>query len=131
MGNSPAYTAPAARRRMVNHFEELCVAVCFWPEKVISRAQLPMLLASVNGELFARLLFDWFGLALDDQAKLWFSFDGKELRAGRPVPQHPAGPQAGRGLRLGPVPPDGADRGANLLQRHEGKRTASGSQAVG
>jgi len=65
---------------MVNHFEELCVAVCFWPEKVISRAQLPMLLASVNGELFARLLFDWFGLALDDQAKLWFSFDGKELR---------------------------------------------------
>lgn len=67
-------------RHMVNHFEELCVAVCFWPEKAISRAQLPLLLARVDGELFARLLFDWFGLVLDDESKLWFSLDGKELR---------------------------------------------------
>lgn len=72
--------APATRRHMVNHFEELSVAVRFWPARAISRAQLPLLLASVNGELFARLLFEWFGLVVDEQAKLWFSLDGKELR---------------------------------------------------
>lgn len=75
---------------MVNHFEELCVAVCFWPEKAISRAQLPVLLARVDGELFARLLFDWLGLALDEQAKLWFSLDCKELR-GSIQPGHKRG----------------------------------------
>lgn len=79
-------------RHMVNHFEQLSVAVRFWPERAISRAQLPLLLVSVNGELFAKLLFDWFGLALSEEAKRWFSLDGKELRAGRPVPKHPAGP---------------------------------------
>ncbi len=97
MENPPACMAPATRRHMVNHrpatrFEELSVAVGFWPERAISRTQLPLLLANVNGELFARLLFGWFGLVLDEKAKRWFSLDGKELRAGRPEPQHPAGP---------------------------------------
>ena len=96
------------------------MAVRFWPQRAISRAQLPLLLASVNGELLARLLFGWFGLVLDEKAKLWFFLDGKELRAGRPVPQHPAGPQAdgtprGPSLRLGPSPPERAGRGADLL----------------
>jgi predicted transposase YbfD/YdcC len=77
-------------RHMVNHFEELCVAVCFWPERAISRAQLPLLLARVDGGLFARLLFDWFGLVLDEEAKLWFSLDGKELR-GSIQPGHKRG----------------------------------------
>ena len=77
-------------RHMVNHFEELCMAVCFWPEKAISRAQLPLLLARVDGELFARVLFEWFGLVLDEQAKLWFSLDGKELR-GSIQPGHKRG----------------------------------------
>lgn len=67
-------------RHMVNHFEALCSTVRFWPERVVSRAQLPLLLARVDGELLAQLLFDWFGLVLDDEAKLWFSLDGKELR---------------------------------------------------
>ncbi len=73
---------------MVNHFEGLCVAVQFWPKKAISRAQLPLLLAKVDGDIFAQLLFDWFGLVLSEEAKRWFAFDGKELRAGRPEPQH-------------------------------------------
>lgn len=77
-------------RHMVNHFEELCVAVCFWPDRAISRAQLPLLLADTNGEIFSRLLFDWFGLSLDEQIKNWFSVDGKELR-GSIQPGHKRG----------------------------------------
>jgi len=50
--------APATRRHMVNHFEALCVAVQFWPNKAISRAQLPLLLAKVDGDIFAQLLFE-------------------------------------------------------------------------
>lgn len=45
-------------RHMANRFETLCGAVQIWPERVISRAQLPLLLARVNGELLAQLLFD-------------------------------------------------------------------------
>lgn len=67
-------------RHMTHHFGALCDAVHFWPERMISRAQLPLLLAQVDGELFARLLFDWLGLVLDEHAKRWFSLDGKELR---------------------------------------------------
>jgi predicted transposase YbfD/YdcC len=51
-----------------------------WPDRVISRAQLPLLLAKVNGEVFTLLLFEWFGLVLSEEAKRWFAFDGKELR---------------------------------------------------
>ena len=38
------------------------------------------MLAKVNGVLFAKLLFDWFGLQLDAELKRWFALDGKELR---------------------------------------------------
>ena len=49
-------------------------------QRAISRAQLPLRLASVNGVLFAQLLFEWFGLTLDEEIKRWFALDGKELR---------------------------------------------------
>ena len=77
-------------RHMANRFETLCGAVQIWPERVISRAQLPLLLARVNGELLAQLLFDWFGLVLSAEAKGWFTFDGKELR-GSILPGHKRG----------------------------------------
>ena len=67
-------------RHMVNRFDALCSATQTWPDSVISRAQLPLLLAKVDGEVFARLLFAWFGLVLSEEAKRWFTFDGKELR---------------------------------------------------
>lgn len=67
-------------RHMVNHFEILCAATQQSHKKPISRAQLPLVLAKVNGVLFAQLLFDWFGLTLDADLKRWFALDGKELR---------------------------------------------------
>jgi len=67
-------------RHMVNHFEKLLDATQLTNRKPISRAQLPLLLARVNGLHFAQLLFEWFGFVLDEEQKQWFSLDGKELR---------------------------------------------------
>lgn len=66
---------------MLNHFESLLDATQLVDHKPISRAQLPLLLAKVNGSCFARLLFEWFNIILDEEQKRWFSLDGKELRA--------------------------------------------------
>ena len=67
-------------RHIVSKFEILCKATGQESAKPISRAQLPLLLAKVNGVLFAKLLFEWFGLELDADLKRWFGLDGKELR---------------------------------------------------
>ena len=56
-------------RHMVNHFEPLCEATQQVHPKPISRAQLPLLLAKVNGTLFAKLLFDWLGWTLNADQK--------------------------------------------------------------
>lgn len=67
-------------RHMANQFESLLVSTQRTDYKVISRAQLPLLLAKVNGLRFAQLLFEWFGFLLDEEQKGWFAVDGKELR---------------------------------------------------
>lgn len=67
-------------RHMTNQFESLLEATQLTEHKVISRAQLPILLAKVNGVLFAQLLFEWLGVVLHKEQKKWFSLDGKELR---------------------------------------------------
>jgi hypothetical protein len=65
---------------MSNQFDKLLQATQRTDLKPISRAQLPLLLAKVDGVRFAGLLFEWFGFVLDDEHKQWFSLDGKELR---------------------------------------------------
>jgi hypothetical protein len=77
-------------RHMVNHSHPLCQATHMTHHKVISRAQLPLLLAKVNGVIFAQLLFKWFGLRLDTEIKRWFALDGKDLR-GSIQPHHTRG----------------------------------------
>jgi hypothetical protein len=67
-------------RHMTNQFTNLLEAMQLTDHKPISRAQLPLLLANVNGALFAQLLFEWCGFILDEEQKQWFSLDGKELR---------------------------------------------------
>lgn len=67
-------------RHMVSKFDSLCQAIGQESAKPISRAQLPLLLAKVNGVLFANLLFEWFEIELDANLKRWFALDGKELR---------------------------------------------------
>lgn len=65
---------------MTNQFDSLLEATQRTDDKPISRAQLPLLLAKVNGLRFSQLLFEWFGFVLDEEQKQWFSLDGKELR---------------------------------------------------
>ena len=67
-------------RHMVNQFVPLCQLTQQVDKRPISRAQLPLLLAKVNGKLFAQLLFEWFGLSLEADQKRWFALDGKDLR---------------------------------------------------
>ena len=74
-------------RHIVNHFEALCRATQMTKQRAISRAQLPLLLSDVNEILFAELLFEWFGLTLNDDLKPWFAVDGRELR-GSIQPDH-------------------------------------------
>ena len=77
-------------RHIVNHFDALCATTQSKHKTAISRAQLPLLLAKINGVLFAELLFDWFGLTLDAETKRWFALDGKDLR-GSIEPGHTRG----------------------------------------
>ncbi|MBC3789214.1 putative transposase YbfD/YdcC [Spirosoma sp. LMG 31448] len=65
---------------MTNQFESLLEATQLTDHKVISRAQLPILLAKINGSRFTELLFEWFGFVLEENQKRWFAVDGKELR---------------------------------------------------
>ena len=56
-------------RHMINQFAPLCQLTQQLVKRPISRAQLPLLPAKVNGKLFAKLLFDWFGLSLEPDQK--------------------------------------------------------------
>ena len=72
-------------RHMTNQFDSLLLATQLTDHKPISRAQLPLLLAKVDGSYFAQLLFEWFGFVLMKSKKdagppVRFSLDGKELR---------------------------------------------------
>ncbi|WP_461137414.1 ISAs1 family transposase, partial [Spirosoma terrae] len=67
-------------RHMVNQFAPLCQLTGAAQSRPISRAQLPLLLAKVNLSLFAKLLFEWFGLDLSTLTGQWLAVDGKELR---------------------------------------------------
>ena len=67
-------------RHMVHHYPALRQATASTQPRVISRAQLPRLLAKVNLAVFNTLVFEWFGLRLTPAQSGWFALDGKELR---------------------------------------------------
>ena len=67
-------------RHMGNHFDDLCRVLQLTNQRVISRPQLPRLLAKVNGPVLAQLLFQRFGVVLTVPQQAWFAADGKELR---------------------------------------------------
>lgn len=67
-------------RHMKNHYKRTCDFVGIKTYKVVSRAQLPLVLSSVNISLYESLLFKHYGITLSEAEKEWFSGDGKELR---------------------------------------------------
>ena len=108
-------------RNMVNHFTALCKATNSSQAKPISRSQLPILLAKVNGAIFSKLLLDWFNIELNTGQKAWFACDGKDLRAGRPEPKHTSGETAWWSLRISIGSWLSAYHWANILSRPERK----------
>lgn len=75
-------------RHMKNRFSALCRLVGQKAPNVISRAQLPRLLAQVNQPVFAQLVLTHYGLVLADHCSDWLSGDGKELRGSILKGQH-------------------------------------------
>ncbi|MFN7118399.1 MAG: ISAs1 family transposase [Saprospiraceae bacterium] len=67
-------------RCMVNTHCRLCELLGVEIARAVSRAQLPRILASVNGELFEQMLFKLSKIELSGQERKWFAGDGKELR---------------------------------------------------
>lgn len=67
-------------RYMVNKNRDMCSFLGIDNQRVMSRAHLPVFLGKVNLPAFERLLFDKFGIVLNNEEKTWFAGDGKELR---------------------------------------------------
>lgn len=70
----------AIQRYMKNHFQMLCQHLSLQANRVISRPQLPRLLAKVNYIRLAALVQQHYGLTLPEEFADWLSGDGKELR---------------------------------------------------
>ena len=70
----------AIHRHMKNQFQALSLTLARQATRVISRAQLPRLLAQVNYRLLAQLIQQHYGFSLPEGFANWLSGDGKELR---------------------------------------------------
>ena len=70
----------AIQRHMKNQCQALSLTLSTQATRVISRAQLPRLLAQVNYTLLAQLVQQHYGLSLPEGFANWLSGDGKELR---------------------------------------------------
>jgi predicted transposase YbfD/YdcC len=67
-------------RHMSHHYAKTVAHLGVPAYKVVSRAQLPLILSKVNLAGLESLIFKHYGISLDDTVKSWFSVDGKELR---------------------------------------------------
>jgi predicted transposase YbfD/YdcC len=67
-------------RHMANHYKRLMDALGLELKSVVSRSQLPRVLEKVSVSVFDRLIFENYGIRLNEEEKRWFSVDGKELK---------------------------------------------------
>ena len=68
------------QRHIQNHYEKLVIVLRVEKRRPVSRSQLPLILERVAFEVFNRLLFESFGIKLNEVERKWFAMDGKELR---------------------------------------------------
>ena len=68
------------QRHLENHYEQLVTVLGVTKKRAVSRSQLPLILEKVAFQVFDRLLFESFGLKLNEGERKWFAIDGKELR---------------------------------------------------
>lgn len=67
-------------RRMCNKHEELLSLLELPYSQPISRAQLPLVLKSINYSVLEHLVFEEFNKKITGSACKWFAIDGKELK---------------------------------------------------
>lgn len=67
-------------RHLKNHYEKLVAHLGVQRQTAVSRSQLPLILGAVSVSVFERLLFENYGIELNEAEKKWFAIDGKELR---------------------------------------------------
>lgn len=67
-------------RHLKNRYEKLVAVLGVEKKRAVSRAQLPLILAGVSVLVFDQLLFENYGLKLNEAEREWFAVDGKELR---------------------------------------------------
>jgi predicted transposase YbfD/YdcC len=70
----------AIHRSIQNTHSQLCAHLGIAAHPPISRAQLPLVLKSIDVHLFSDLLFEFCGIELNKEQQQWFAGDGKELR---------------------------------------------------
>jgi predicted transposase YbfD/YdcC len=70
----------AIHRCIQNTHAQLCTHLGIANSAPISRAQLPLVLKSIDVQMFSELLFEFCGIKLREGEKQWFAGDGKELR---------------------------------------------------
>jgi predicted transposase YbfD/YdcC len=68
------------QRYLKNHYERLVEVLGVEKKTPVSRSQLPIILAQVSVSGFDRLLFENYGIKLNELEKKWFAVDGKEFR---------------------------------------------------
>jgi len=67
-------------RYLQNHYERLAECLGVEKKRVVSRSQLPIILAQVSVQVFDRLLLAHYGIKLNEEEQKWFATRGKELR---------------------------------------------------
>jgi predicted transposase YbfD/YdcC len=67
-------------RHLEKRYEQLMGVLGLPTEKAVSRSQLPLILGKVAVEVFDKLLFESYGIRLNEEETKWFALDGKELR---------------------------------------------------
>ena len=68
------------QRYLKNHYEQFVEVLGVEKKTPVSRSQLPKILAEVSVTVFNHLLFENYGLKLNEEEQQWFAIDGKELR---------------------------------------------------
>jgi len=68
------------QRHLKNHYEKLVIVLEIEKRRPVSRSQLPLILEKVSVQVFDRLLFESYGIRLNEEERQWFAIDGKEMR---------------------------------------------------
>ncbi len=68
------------QRHLKNHYEQLVAVLGVEKKRPVSRSQLPIILAEVSVSVFDQMLFESYGIKLNEAEQKWFAVDGKELR---------------------------------------------------